>query len=208
MDKNVAAQLANRAKTGDMQAFEELVLAHEEFVYRIVYRILGNEQDAWDVSQETFLRAYQNLNRFDGRSAFSTWLYRIAHNAAIDLTRRRKNVRELPLEGMAGDDEEPNIQHVDPGPSPEEETLNQELRQKLAQALQDLPEDYRWAVILRDLESLSYQEIADHLGLPLGTAKSRVSRGRLWLRKALWEEREPFSGGVRHKGENTNGREG
>ena len=208
MEKNVAAQLAKRAKTGDMQAFEELVLAHEEFVYRIVYRIVGNEQDAWDVSQETFLRVYQNLDRFDGRAAFSTWLYRIAHNAAIDLTRRRKNVRELPLDGMAGEEEEPAIQHVDPAPSPEEEALNQELRQKLAQAVQNLPEDYRWAVILRDWESLSYQEIADQLGLPLGTVKSRVSRGRLWLRNALWEEREPFSGGARHKDENRNGREG
>ena len=205
MEKTEAARLAQQAKAGDMQAFEELVLAHETFVYRVVIRIVGNEQDAWDVAQEAFLRAYQSLGQFDGRSAFSTWLYRIAHNVAIDMLRKRKNGRELPLEGLNDSDEGPAVQHEDPGPSPEEQALQRERRGKIREALCDLPEDYRLMVILRDLEGLSYLEIARQEGLAVGTVKSRVSRGRAQLKKALQKERELFPELFRHKNERKEG---
>ena len=205
LEKTEAARLAQQAKAGDMRAFEELVLAHETFVYRVVLRILGNEQDAWDVAQEVFLRAYQNMGQFDGRSAFSTWLYRIAHNGAIDALRRRKTGRELPLEGLNDSDGGPVIQHEDPGPSPEEQALQRERRGKIREALCDLPEDYRLMVILRDLEGLSYQEIAQQEGLAVGTVKSRVSRGRAQLKKALQKERELFPALFRHKNERKEG---
>ena len=205
MEKTEAARLAQQAKAGDMQAFEELVLAHETFVYRVVIRIVGNEQDAWDVAQEAFLRAYQSLGQFDGRSAFSTWLYRIAHNVAIDMLRKRKTGRELPLEGLNDSDEGPAVQHEDPGPSPEEQALQRERRGKIREALCDLPEDYRLMVILRDLEGLSYQEIARQEGLAVGTVKSRVSRGRAQLKKALQKERELFPELFRHKNERKEG---
>ena len=179
-----ADELARAAAGGDTTAFETLVGLYENKVYGLALRMCGNEEDAWDVSQEAFLAAWRALPGFRGESGFSTWLYRLTANAAIDCLRREKRRKgELSLEGG-----ELPLTLPDAGPGPQEAAEGGELRAAVNAALSRLTDQHRTVLILRELQELSYEEIAGVLGLDLGTVKSRISRARGALRKILLED--------------------
>lgn len=177
------AAAAEEASKGNHHAFRILVERHSQSIFRVAYRMTGNEQDAEDVVQETFLRAYKQLHRFDGRSAFSTWLYRIAANCSLDLIRARKTRRE----------------HVDPSdtnfgwldrvaanaPSPERLTHSSQIAGLLEPALDQLSEMERAAFVLRHYEGCDIEEIAQTLGVRANAAKHSVFRAVQKLRRAL-----------------------
>lgn len=175
--------LLQRARKGEMAAFESLVSAYERRVYSLALRSTGSEADAADVTQEVFLRAYRSLDTFRGESGFSTWLYRITTNLCVDLARKNSAVQTGSL------DDEPAVEVPDmhAGRQPEEALENSELRRELDTALSMVSEDHRKIVILRDVAGMSYADIAAALGLEEGTVKSRLARARAALRKILIE---------------------
>ena len=174
-------ELARRAAGGDEDAFAQLVGLHEKKVYGLALRMCGNPEDAADAAQEAFLAAWKGLPRFRGEAGFSTWLYRLTSNAAIDHLRRVKRQRgEVSLDGGG-----PGLDAVDDAPSPQAQAEETERREAVAEGLSMLSEDHRQALLLRELRGLSYEEIASELRVDLGTVKSRISRARGSLRKIL-----------------------
>ena len=171
------------AQTGDQSAFEQLVRLYEKRVYALTSRMCRNPADAEEAAQEAFLAAWQGLPFFRGDSSFSTWLYRLASNACVDILRREG--RHQP--NLSLDDEDDAIDLPDGALSPHDEAERSELRQQIEDGLAALPPDYRQVLILRELHQRSYDEIADILSLDLGTVKSRINRGRKRLRKILLE---------------------
>lgn len=169
------ADWIRRAQAGDREAFSRLVDAHREVAYRTAYWILRDADDALDVTQEAFLRAYRSLNRFAGRSSFRTWLRRIATNAALDRRQRRLREPELPE----------TLQVADDSPGAAERLAREETRALVRQAIDELPPASRAAVVLRDVHGLSYAEIAETLRIPKGTVMSRIHKGRQILRRKL-----------------------
>lgn len=177
-------ELARAAAKGDIDAFETLLGLYQNKVYGLALRMCGSEEDAWDVAQEAFLAVWRALPGFRGESGFSTWLYRLTANAAIDCLRREKKRRgELSIEGG-----ELPLSLPDAGPSPQEAAEGGELRAAVNAALARLTDQHRTVLILRELQELSYEEIAGALSLDLGTVKSRISRARKALRKILLED--------------------
>ena len=174
-------ELVNRAKKGDDAAFEELLHLYEKPVYTLCLRFCGRSEDAEDAAQEAFLSAWRALPSFRGESAFSTWLYRLASNACVDLLRRRKHENG----SVSFDDPESTVEVRDEAPTPEAAAEGKETAELLKKALLSLPEEYRTVVILREVQQLSYDEIAEAADLELGTVKSRISRGRLMMRNYL-----------------------
>lgn len=166
---------------GRPDRFEALVLAHQRGIYNHCLRMLGNEQDALDASQDAFFRAYRSLSTFRGDSRFSVWLYRLASNVCLDMLRKRPNVPELSLENEDG--EAPPV--PDTRPSPQVELEKKELRQAVYSALEKLPPEFRETVVLRDVNGLSYDEIGRILHLEPGTVKSRIFRARKKLAAQL-----------------------
>jgi RNA polymerase sigma-70 factor (ECF subfamily) len=185
---------AEQARKGDQSAFRVLVERHSRSVFRLAFRMTGNEQDAEDMVQETFLRAYKQLHRFDGRAAFGTWLYRIASNCSLDLlrTRRMRNERSGTT---ALDDESPGIIEnlASPEPSPERLTRSGQLAGLLEPALEQLSATERTAFVLRHYEGHDIEEIAKILGVNKGAAKHSVFRAVQKLRHVL----EPAWGTMR-----------
>ncbi len=171
--------LVAAAQAGDRAALDQLIRTHYDRIYAVCRRITGHDSDAADAAQEALIAVVRGLPRFDGRSAFSTWVYRIATNASLDELRRR---RRRPM-SVVRDDDRPDHEHVDPvAHRPFEQIAEREV---LEAALRDLPDDFRIPVVLRDVADLDYQEIADTLDVPLGTVKSRIARGRGMLGAAL-----------------------
>ncbi len=174
-------------KAGDKAEFARFVETHSPAIYRLALRMLNNPQDAEDILQETFIKAYQNLPRFDGRSKLSTWLYRIATNEALMLIRRRKP-EALSVEAPAGNGEDPAqeaLEIVDWSHMPEEALLSDEVRRYLEQAIDRLPPTLKTVFLLREIEGLSTRETAEVLGLSEAAVKTRLSRARLALRERL-----------------------
>ena len=159
--------LASAAAEGDLEAFGELVRRHQDFVYGAVLRVVRNTALAEDISQDCFLRAYRALPDFRGDSKVRSWLYRIAHNLAINAVTRS---REYPTDTM------PEIGSV--LESPEKSVEMAEMRAEMEQAIEELPQDLREPLVLRELDHLSYDEIAGRLGLPLNTVRTRIFRAR------------------------------
>ena len=166
-------------RMGNAARFEELVLAYEKSIYNLCLRMLGNEQDALDASQEAFFRAYRSLRSFRGDSRFSTWLYRLASNACLDILRRRTRSPESAW------DDDLLVPALDGGPTPQEALERKELHSAVDRALDTLAPEFRQAVVLRDVAGLSYAEIAEAAGLEEGTVKSRIFRARRKLAEAL-----------------------
>ncbi len=174
-------ELVRAAAKGRTDAFEELVRLHEKKVYALTLRMCGNPEDARDAAQEAFLSAWRGLPSFRGEAGFSTWLYRLASNAAIDQLRRNRRQREeASLD--AGEMDTP-----DQSPGPQEAAEGSELQRAVADGLASLSEDHRRILLLREYQELSYDEIAQTLDMDLGTVKSRISRARRALRKILLE---------------------
>ncbi len=184
------AALVRRARAGDLSAFNLLVLQHQNAAYSLAVRFLGAQQAAEDVTQEAFLRAYRSIGRFQG-DRFRAWLLSIVANAARDELRRQRRRPQYSLDAARDHPERPSIDPADPGPSPESGALRGELRGQIEAALRELPDDWRMVVILVDVHGLSYEEVAQATGVPVGTVKSRLSRARARLRDRLRATREP-----------------
>lgn len=180
MISSVSSGLIKKARRGDGHAFSMLIENHERFVFNVVYRIVGNAEDARDVSQEAFIKAFKNFETYDESSAFSTWLYRIAVNTAIDYIRRRKKENSISFEDYIVDE---NNHNGDSGI--EEKVISKEGVKNIISAVNMLDDEFKTVIVLRDMEGLDYKEISDITGLPLGTVKSRLSRGRGKLRQIL-----------------------
>jgi RNA polymerase sigma-70 factor (ECF subfamily) len=167
------------AQAGDRAALDTLLRRHYDLVHAVCRRIAGSKVEAEDATQEAMIGIVRGLARFDGRSAFSTWVYRVATNAALDELRRRR--RRPSLHVVAEDDHAP-----DPAdPSAEHRVEGIADRMSLDRALAGLAEDFRVAVVLRDVADFNYSEIAEVLGIPVGTVKSRIARGRSQLAASL-----------------------
>lgn len=174
------------AQEGEIAAFESLVEEYEKRIYNLAYRMLGNTEDARDAAQETFLKAYAALANFRGDSSFSTWLYRIAKNACLDVLRARGRVHTFSLDDpLHTEDGEIDRQVEGDLPAPEEVLLAREAESVINDALGQLNEHHRSVVVLRDIEGFSYEEIAEILDVRLGTVKSRLYRARVALHSQL-----------------------
>ncbi len=180
MISSVNSGLIKKARRGDGRAFSMLIENHERFVFNVVYRITGNAEDARDVSQEAFIKAFKNFESYDESSAFSTWLYRIAVNTAIDFIRRRKKENSISFEDYIVDEKN---QKGDSGI--EEKVISKEGVKNIISAVNMLDDEFKTVIVLRDMEGMDYKEISDITGLPLGTVKSRLSRGRGKLRQMI-----------------------
>lgn len=171
------------ARKGNQDAFAELVRLYEKKVFALTARMCKNPEDAAEAAQEAFLAAWQGLPNFRGDAAFSTWLYRLASNACIDLLRREG--RHQSAAGPSFNDEETGLEVTDTAPTPAETLERKELRQQIELGLQSLSTEHRQVLILREIHQLSYDEISRILKLDTGTVKSRISRGRRQLRNFL-----------------------
>lgn len=177
--------LIRRAQRGDADAFEQLLLEHQKNVYNLCYRMAGNPDDAMDLSQETFLRAWRCLDQYQFASAFSTWLYRLCSNICIDFLRRRRRRQTVPLTFEDADGEEQTYAVPDAQPLPEEQVELKLTRETLAAAMAQLLPEHRAVLQLRVVNEMSYEQIADVLDIQIGTVKSRLSRARNQLKKIL-----------------------
>ena len=179
-------QLIRRAQQGDNGAFEELLLLHQKKVYNLCLRMSANADDALDLSQEAFLRAWRALGQYQFEASFSTWLFRLTSNICIDFLRRKKRRQETSLtESYEDSDEGAELSVPDTQPSPEQQAMTNETRIELARAMEQLSPEHREILQLRVIEDLPYEQIADILGVRVGTVKSRLARARLSLRKIL-----------------------
>jgi len=180
--------LVSMAKAGNHSAFEQLIHDNEKRIYNLILRMVGDPEDALDLSQETFLNAWKGLSSFHGDSTFSTWLYRLASNVCLDFLRRKKRRQDTLGAPLSLDDEETPSPPADTALKPDEYLEHKERARALYRALAELPENHREILMLRELSGLSYQEISDTLQLDLGTVKSRLTRARTALKKVLLED--------------------
>jgi RNA polymerase sigma-70 factor (ECF subfamily) len=182
------AEVVARAREGDHAAFRVLVERYEGRVFRMAVRVLRDEEQARDAVQDAFIKAYGSLDRFEGRSGFYTWLYRIVMNQCLDRKRRDKSDREVEwkdeVESLPMDGVPPLVGDPAPG-GPEVQVGRLELRKLVASAIEALPEDARRTIQLREIDGLSYKEIAEALGIPKGTVMSRLHYARQRLQELL-----------------------
>lgn len=187
-DEGVSDELAlvQQAKDGDLEAFSELVRRYDRNIFRIAQHITHNEEDAQDVVQDAFFKAYRNLEQFQGNSKFYTWLVRIAVNEALMKLRKRRNDRTVSIDEDVETDEGSMPREVaDWSPNPEQLYGTSELGDILKKTIQGLPPGFRTVFVLRDIEGLSTEETAEMLGLSVPAVKSRLLRARLQLRERL-----------------------
>ena len=168
-------ELIRLAQQGDTEAFGQLVVQHQRAVFNIAYRMVGNHQEAEDVAQESFVKAYQALARFDRERPFAPWLYRITTNTALNWIKRRRPEAELEEETL----------HGSAADSPEVQAIAAEASERLRAAVATLPPNYRAAIELRHFQGLSYQEMSEVLDAPLSDVKSWLFRARRRLREVL-----------------------
>jgi len=169
---SLSLEILEKAKNGDMNAFEELVREHQSYVYNIIYRMIGNKEDSMDLLQDTFLKAFIYLKKFRGESSIKTWLYKIAYNTTLDYIKRNRSkdtvyveyIRTLEAEDIIG---------------------NRFIKEVILNEIQKLPFEYRSVLVLRDLEGMDYKEISQITNLSLGTVKSRLFRARKILKERL-----------------------
>ena len=187
-------ELVERSIEGDRDSFNQLILRWERPIYALAYRVIGREDDARDVVQETFLRGFRAIKGFKRQAKFSSWLYRIALNLCRDWIRRERRTPIVPT--PEGVDPMEMAAEIDPGPTVEEMAWRGELTRAVEQAMKRLPEEQRTAIILKEYHGLTFQEISVLLGCPLSTVKTRLYQGLSVLRRELAhpEARQPSSG--------------
>ena len=166
-----------RAQRGDRAAFSELVARYQDRIYRFLVRLTRAPDEALELTQETFLSAHQALARWRPEARFTTWLFRIARNQAFDWLRRNKRVEFVAL----GDEQEADVVWADPAPTPDTALETAQRLRQLEQALARLPTEHREILLLREIEEMAYEDIAEVLGIRLGTVKSRLARARAGL---------------------------
>lgn len=182
------SELVRRAQDGDREAFTELIERYREKVYSICYGKLNDEQDSRDVSQEVFIKVYRHLENFDRDSSFYTWLYRITVNACIDFLRKHSRVDRVEYDDEIQSEETRDRQLIRPstlGFEPETEFDRKELREKMLEALESLSEKHRTILNLREVQGLSYEEMAEVLDIAKGTVMSRLHHARKYFQEAL-----------------------
>jgi RNA polymerase sigma-70 factor (ECF subfamily) len=179
--------LVARCKLRDADAFNQVVLRYQERIFNVLVRMTGDHQIALDLCQETFLKAYRAIATFEERSALSTWLYRIAANLCLSHRRYKRRRPETSLDGGAPspDADPPHHDLPDGSLDPGESVEVRERRERVRRTIDELDPEFRMVVVLRDLEGLSYEEIAESLGCPVGTVRSRLHRARLELKEKL-----------------------
>jgi len=182
-------RLISRLRVGDLDAFEDLVAHFERPVYALCFRLLGDAEEARDAAQDTFLKVYRGLSGFRGQAGLKTWIYRIAINQAMNQRRwwrRRRREETISLDITRGESET-SLGNLLPGRaiSPESQAISSEREQYIMRELSQIKHEYRIALMLREIEELSYEEIAETLGISIGTVKSRIARGREELRRRV-----------------------
>lgn len=197
--------LIEAARRGDIGSFNQLVLSYQSLAYNVAYRILGDRDAAADATQEAFLSAYKSISKFRGGS-FKAWVLRIVTNACYDQLRHKQRQPTASLDAVLVSKAAPIRPLTEPGESPEEYTLRQELSNAIQVGIGTLPPEQRVVLVLSDVQGLSYQEIAAITGTSLGTVKSRLSRARSKLRDFLLERRELLPSRYRLKDEEASSR--
>jgi len=181
-------ELLKRCAQGDTEEFGRLVTHYQDAIFNLVFRMIGNREDARDVTQEVFIKAFRRIRSFEGRSSFGTWLYSIAVNQSISERRRRSatsRAGQIQMSLLAGKKTESGYDPPGNGPAPDDKLRADETRQRIEQAIAELADDYRVVVLLRDVDGLDYSSISNVLGCSRGTVKSRLHRARLELRRKL-----------------------
>jgi RNA polymerase sigma-70 factor (ECF subfamily) len=184
------AELVERARNGDVGAFGRLVEASQDYIYNAVFHMVGDDQDAADITQEVFMRAFRKLDRFEGRARFTTWAYGIMLNCVRSHWRRTKRRTVLPLASDSADGDSSRTDPAADTAGPVEAAERREKVEDVRTAIAALDEDLREIIVLRDIEGLSYEELGNALELEAGTVKSRLHRARQALRQKL----EPLYG--------------
>lgn len=178
--------LIKKAKKGDSAAFSALMEQHFAMIYNLALRMSGNPDDASDLTQEVMIKLFKNIGAFESKSKFSTWVYRVASNTCLDELRKIKRKKTVSLDAeYETEDGSVGYEAEDTAPTPDVSAERSELKTIVAKAVSRLGEEYRTAVILRDINGLSYTEIAEVIGCSVGTVKSRISRGRANLKEIL-----------------------
>lgn len=178
--------LLRRAQRGDADAFEQLMTPLENLIWRVCWHYTGQRETASDCAQEAMIRIWRSLDGYRGECAFESWVYRIAANCSMDAMRKQKRDKSESIEPMR----EAGFDPPDPEPGTEEKVIAEERRRRLRECITRLPEDQREALILTQLEGVSYEEAAARLGTSEGTVKSRVNRAKAKLKEWLEEDRE------------------
>lgn len=181
--------LVQKSKEGDLDAFDQLVNRYENKIYSLTFRFMGNHADAGDLAQETFIRLYLALGGFRGDSSFSTWLYRIAANTCRDEIRKRKRRPNISMDELI-ESSPAHVPVADDQDAPEEVIQRMELQRQVQECLNELSQDHRLILVMREIQEFSYQEIAEVLKCSMGTVKSRISRARQALKEKIKEKGE------------------
>ena len=202
MTREEESRIVQKVIRGDVNAFEKLVIEYEKSVYNIALRMTGNSEDASDMTQEAFIKAYNSLQSFRGDSKFSVWLYRIATNVCLDFLRSRSRKPTVSLSVEDNEGEEVQLDVADESQSPELLLDRQMTRESVRRGLDTLSPEYRQILLLREIQGLSYDEISQALGLEVGTVKSRIFRARKKLCTFLLQDGNipEFASSVRTEG--------
>ena len=198
MTFEVEREIIQRVIGGDKNAFEGLVIENQKNVYNLALKMTRNEEDALDISQEAFVKAYRQLRNFRGDSKFSVWMYRLTYNLCIDFLRRKPKVDAISLDREDDSGEITPIEIPDLRNLPENSTIRSELRKNITESIKELPLKHREAIVMREIAGMSYEEIAQTLNINVGTVKSRLARSRLKLIDIL-KEKGTFPEGFRLK---------
>lgn len=178
--------LIKKSKSGDVEAFEQLIFDYQKKAYNIALRIMGNQEDAKDMCQEAFIRIYKSIEGFKEQSSFSTWMYRIITNVCLDEIRRKKKNDTVSMDStFETQDGEMHFEVASEDDTPEEAYIRSEKKRAILKAINELNEEYKTAIVLRDIQGFSYEEIANILCCSIGTVKSRINRGRNILKDKL-----------------------
>lgn len=188
-DSSEITLLIQKAQKGNTNAFGTLVASYEKFIFNVACKMFSNSEDAADVAQEALIKAYKNIDKFDFNSSFSTWLYRITVNACIDEMRRRKGKDNISIDA---EDEESGLtlQIEDTSLGAEERVIQNETVSEVRMAIDKLSEEHKTVIILRDLQDMTYEQVAQTLDLSIGTVKSRLARARKSLKDIILKDRE------------------
>lgn len=188
-DSSEITLLIQKAQKGDTNAFGTLVASYEKFIFNVACKMFSNSEDASDIAQEALIKAYKNIDKFDFNSSFSTWLYRITVNACIDEMRRRKGRESISIDA---EDEESGlaVQIEDTSLGAEERVIQNETVSEVRTAIDKLSEEHKTVIILRDLQDMTYEQVAQTLDLSIGTVKSRLARARKSLKDIILKDRE------------------